>query len=790
MQNARLRTLAAASIFVGLALAGASARAAIFTVTTTADSGPGSLRQAILDANASPGSDGISFAIPGSGVHTIAVIDPLPAIAESVLIDGYSQPGSSWNADPLADDAVLQIELVGDGTDGLTLTGGSSIVQGLALYGFQTAIAITQVENSIIQGCFIGTDAAGNSTFGNNRGVVITSPFGADKVGDAYPAARNLISGNAIGVEIVGTGGKSVINNLIGTDRTGTARQWNGTGVQITASSFCTVGGNPPSRNIISGNLGDGVSMTDGNTNAVRYNFIGTDPTGTKAVANGGDGIRTAGTEQNYLIDRNVVSGNTGNGITLGETSFPDGTREAVDWNKIGTADDGFSPIGNGGDGIRVSTQDDMGIHDNIVAFNHAGIRVPAPSIYNACEIVDAWMFGNHAGLGIVNGSGDAIGANLPGGAFNFPIITSASPDPGGTRVQGYLSGHPSVPVTIEVYSVPVCSVVRPRDWIEGRISIGALSGVTDASGFFAIDTVFPVTLNGETVVATSTITQTSPLNGFFGPTKHTSSYSQRLPFALTPSSGSAAGGTSVVISGTNFDPAATVTFAGQPAASAVVDSHLQITATTPALSPGIAYDVEVTNPGAPSSSLPAGWVTDFLDVPPSSPVHDYVVALLASRISGGVGGGNYGVAQPVLRQQMAVFLLKAKHGVCYIPLPCSGVFGDVPCPSAFADWVEALAAEGITGGCGGGNFCPTNPVRRDQMAAFLLKAEHGSTYVPGPCSGAFADVPCPSLFADWIEQLADEGVTAGCGGANYCPAASNTRGQMAVFLTKTFQLQ
>jgi len=95
MQNARLRTLAAASIFVGLALAGASARAAIFTVTTTADSGPGSLRQAILDANTSPGSDGISFAIPGSGVHTIAVIDPLPAIAESVLIDGYSQPGSS-----------------------------------------------------------------------------------------------------------------------------------------------------------------------------------------------------------------------------------------------------------------------------------------------------------------------------------------------------------------------------------------------------------------------------------------------------------------------------------------------------------------------------------------------------------------------------------------------------------------------------------------------------------------------------------------------------------------------
>jgi hypothetical protein len=75
-------------------------------------------------------------------------------------------------------------------------------------------------------------------------------------------------------------------------------------------------------------------------------------------------------------------------------------------------------------------------------------------------------------------------------------------------------------------------------------------------------------------------------------------------------------------------------------------------------------------------------------------------------------------------------------------------------------------------------------------MAAFLLKAEHGSTYVPPPCAGTFADVACPSLFADWIEQLATEGVTSGCGGSNYCPSSPNTRGQMAVFLTKTFHLQ
>ena len=138
----------------------------------------------------------------------------------------------------------------------------------------------------------------------------------------------------------------------------------------------------------------------------------------------------------------------------------------------------------------------------------------------------------------------------------------------------------------------------------------------------------------------------------------------------------------------------------------------------------------------------------------------------------------------------MAVFLLKARHGLCYVPPHCAGTFPDVACPSTFADWIEALAAEGITGGCGGGNYCPTTPVRRDQMAVFLLKAEHGSGYTPPDCAGTYADVPCPSTFANWIEQLAAENVTGGCGGGNYCPLSNNTRGQMAVFITKTFGLQ
>jgi len=80
--------------------------------------------------------------------------------------------------------------------------------------------------------------------------------------------------------------------------------------------------------------------------------------------------------------------------------------------------------------------------------------------------------------------------------------------------------------------------------------------------------------------------------------------------------------------------------------------------------------------------------------------------------------------------------------------------------------------------------------VRRDQMAVFLLKTKYGSSYVPPACEGDFADVPCSSPFAPWIEQLADENITGGCGGNNYCPTNPNTRGQMAVFIVKTFGLQ
>jgi len=107
------------------------------------------------------------------------------------------------------------------------------------------------------------------------------------------------------------------------------------------------------------------------------------------------------------------------------------------------------------------------------------------------------------------------------------------------------------------------------------------------------------------------------------------------------------------------------------------------------------------------------------------------------------------------------------------------------------AAWIEQLAAEGITSGChvSPKQYCPTAPVTRDQMAIFLLRAKHGSDYVPSKATGVFQDVPVNYWAADWIEQFKAEGITTGCGNGNYCPNKNVTRAEMAVFLQSAFDL-
>jgi hypothetical protein len=181
----------------------------------------------------------------------------------------------------------------------------------------------------------------------------------------------------------------------------------------------------------------------------------------------------------------------------------------------------------------------------------------------------------------------------------------------------------------------------------------------------------------------------------------------------------------------------------------------------------------------------------EFYDVPQSNPFHNAIHRVAADGVSAGCGAGDFCPTAPVSRAQMAVFLLKAKHGATYVPPPASGsVFADVPASAFAAAWIEQAEAEGISAGCGGGDFCPAASVTRAQMAVFLLKASQGSSYVPPPATGTvFTDVPVSAFAASWIEDIAARGITAGCGSGYFCPTSVATRGQMAVFLVATFSL-
>jgi hypothetical protein len=184
-----------------------------------------------------------------------------------------------------------------------------------------------------------------------------------------------------------------------------------------------------------------------------------------------------------------------------------------------------------------------------------------------------------------------------------------------------------------------------------------------------------------------------------------------------------------------------------------------------------------------------------FADVPPTHQFYNWVQSIGLAGISSGCDNQvplpNYCDTDNVTRSQMAIFLERGIHGSDYTPPPATGtVFGDVPDTYWAAAWIEQFVADGITSGCGGGNYCPDTEVTRAQMAIFLLRSKHGASYTPPPATGTvFTDVAAGDFGADWIEQLVAEGITSGCGGGNYCPADPVTRGQMAVFIQRNFDL-
>ncbi|HSU81694.1 MAG TPA: S-layer homology domain-containing protein, partial [Thermoanaerobaculia bacterium] len=180
-----------------------------------------------------------------------------------------------------------------------------------------------------------------------------------------------------------------------------------------------------------------------------------------------------------------------------------------------------------------------------------------------------------------------------------------------------------------------------------------------------------------------------------------------------------------------------------------------------------------------------------FLDVPYSYWTWRWIEAIEDAGVTTGCSSGNYCPGAPMTRDEMALFLLRAKEGGSYVPPACATpMFADVPCSSSYAPWINELVRRGVTAGCGGGNYCPGTAVTRSQMAVFLLATLQGPGWTPPACSTpSFADMPCSSPFAAWVDELARRGVTAGCGGGDYCPNTTINRDQMAVFLSTNFSL-
>jgi hypothetical protein len=309
-------------------------------VSNSNDAGAGSLRQAILDANASTVAVTISFAIPGSGPQTIKPTSALPAITRPVIVDGTTQPG--YAGQPLI---VVDGATAGNGADGFTITAGDSTVKGLAIDDFKGAgIRLKDDGGDVIVANFLGVDATGSLARGNQQGIRIDAGTG-DRIGGVNSVDRNLISGNgANGVLIFGGTGHQILGNFIGTDVTGTKSLGNDNGVQLAFGSSCFIGGpDPGAGNLISGNRVDGVAIsTDGNT--VQGNRTGTDVTGMVALGNGKDGVEIQG----------FVNGNN---------------------NTIGGTDSGAGDViaFNAGYGVRVSSRTGNAIRQTAIFANAAG---------------------------------------------------------------------------------------------------------------------------------------------------------------------------------------------------------------------------------------------------------------------------------------------------------------------------------------------------------------------------------------------------------------------------------
>ncbi|MEN3333031.1 MAG: hypothetical protein V7641_2396 [Blastocatellia bacterium] len=346
-----------------------------FTVTNTNDQGPGSLRQAMLDANANAGADTINFQIPGSGVPTIAPLSPLPDINEAITIDGTTQSAGRVELNG------AQVQFPNDEPApytpiGLRVRGGNSTLRGLVINRFDWrkqegnsfrfaggSILLIDQGHNIVEGNLIGTDGNATTWLSNPTSIYSHLDSPENRIGGTTANARNVILGY---VNVLYGANNIIQGNFIGTNLNGTAAIVGhdpafsydlGSGALLN-STFNLLGGTTAgARNVIAGTAGmaDGLAGPGAPAyphhvfgNLIQGNYIGTDVTG--AVALGGN-VGISNCSDNTVggtspAARNIISGSQRAGILVDSVEDLCGGT-LIQGNYIGTDASGLLPVGN-----------------------------------------------------------------------------------------------------------------------------------------------------------------------------------------------------------------------------------------------------------------------------------------------------------------------------------------------------------------------------------------------------------------------------------------------------------
>ena len=480
-------------------------------VDTTADSGAGSLRQGILDANSAGGADLIEFDIAGAGPHAITPITPLPDITGPTTIDGTTEP--DWTPTELA----VEVDgSVAAGQRGLRLETGSagSTIRGLAVDNWDDDGIEVFTNGNTVAGNFIGAGTDGQSTGEDNLlGMTVTGDN--NTIGGTTAADRNVISGNLDGLTLAnGAEDNTVQGNYFGVDVTGAAPLANLDGVVVLSASSNTIGGAGAGEgNVISGNTQWGLffdGSSGGTANVIKGNYVGLAADGDTPIGNG-TGMSLQNLANNNQIgglaagEGNVISGNSASGLSIAGAN-----ENTIEGNLIGRNASNGAGRSNGNEGIDHASGDDNDYTQNVIAHNSAnGVKIVAGTGNN---LSGNRIFAN-GDLGIslennntvlLNDAGD--GDTGPNNKQNFPVITRAGVSGGSATISGTLNSTPSTTFEVEAFSQSACDASGNG---EGETSVGTDNSVTtNGAGNATFEITAPSGVSpGDAVTTTATRT-------------------------------------------------------------------------------------------------------------------------------------------------------------------------------------------------------------------------------------------------------------------------------------------